>query len=361
MPEKPESPFHQKLSLVLISLAILCLALIYGKDLILPILFSILLANILLPLTNYFRRKGLPNTLSISIPLLLSIAVTIGILYFLSSQIINFMNDVPALKERLNEVTHSFQKWFKASTNMTITKQNQYITNTVDDLKENAPELVSITFVSLTGFLTYVLLLPIYTYLLLYYRKSIKAFLITVFKKDSETRVACILEESSTIAQKYLTGLLIETSLVFTLNTIGFLIIGIKYAIFLALFAALLNLIPYVGILIANILCMLITLVSSAETTNVLWVGAILALVQLLDNNVGMPLIVGNKVRINALVTLIGVLAGGALCGIPGMFLAIPGLAVMKVIFDKVPDLQPWGTLLGDGTVESKQTKSKSN
>jgi len=55
-------------------------------------------------------------------------------------------------------------------------------------------------------------------------------------------------------------------------------------------------------------------------------------------------------VRINALVTIIGVLVGGALCGVPGMFLAIPGLAVLKVIFDKVPDLQPWGLLLGDET-----------
>ena len=58
-----------------------------------------------------------------------------------------------------------------------------------------------------------------------------------------------------------------------------------------------------------------------------------------------MPMIVGNKVRINALVTIVGVLVGGALCGIPGMFLAIPGLAVLKVIFDNVSDLQPWGLL----------------
>jgi hypothetical protein len=61
-----------------------------------------------------------------------------------------------------------------------------------------------------------------------------------------------------------------------------------------------------------------------------------------------MPLIVGNKVKINALVTIIGVLIGGALCGVPGMFLAIPSLAVMKIVFDKVPELKPWGVVLGD-------------
>lgn len=102
--------------------------------------------------------------------------------------------------------------------------------------------------------------------------------------------------------------------------------------------------------------------------SNVLWVGAILALVQFLDNNFGMPLIVGNKVRINALVTILGVLVGGTLCGIPGMFLAIPGLAVLKVIFDKVPELKPWGLLLGDNqtddltsSVASPSTESSEN
>jgi predicted PurR-regulated permease PerM len=167
-----------------------------------------------------------------------------------------------------------------------------------------------------------------------------------------------VLSESGTIVQQYITGLLIETTIVFTLNCIGFLILGINYAIFLALLAALLNLIPYVGMLVANIICMLVTLVSSDSISNVLWVGIILAAVQFIDNNFGMPLIVGNKVRINALVTIIGVLIGGALCGIPGMFLAIPGLAVLKVIFDKVPDLQPWGLLLGDeGEVVQKKPR----
>jgi len=349
---KHETPFHQKFAFNLIILSALCVALIYGKDLILPILFSVLLANILLPLTNYFARKGFTKSLSILLPLLLFIVFGLGVLYFLSSQIIHFINDVPALKERINEVTKSFQLWFKESTNMTIYKQNQYFKDTVDDLKENAPELVGLTFVSLTGILTYVVLMPLYTYLILYYRKIIKNFLVTVFKSDTENRVADILLESTTVAQRYLTGLSIETALVFTLNTIGFLILGIKYAVFLALLAALLNLIPYVGMLVANVLCMLITLVSSPDPTKVLWVGAILAVVQLLDNNIGMPLIVGNKVRINALVTVIGVLVGGALCGIPGMFLAIPGLAVLKVIFDKVPELQSWGILLGDSTEE---------
>ncbi len=342
------APFYQKLSFNLIKLAIIGLTLYYGKEIILPILFSILIASLLLPVVQFLARKKFPRALSIIVPLLLSIIVGAALVYFLSNKIIHFMDDVPTLKKSISELTDSVQQWFKESTGMTVKNQNKYIDNTVEGLKEKAPNIVGQTFVSLTSLISYLVLLPTYTFLVLYYRSTLKRFLVDVFKNGSTKKVTDTLVEATTITQKYLTGLLIETTIVFTLNAIGFLILGVKYAVFLALFAALANLIPYVGIIVANILCMLLTLVTSGDVTTTLWVGGILAVVQLFDNNIGMPMIVGNNVRINALVTIMGVIIGGALCGIAGMFLAIPGLAVLKVIFDRVPPLNPWGELLGD-------------
>jgi predicted PurR-regulated permease PerM len=359
MDSQANAPFYQKLGLTLLSLTIIIMGLSYGKNIILPVLFAILLANILLPVTNYLKRKNFNKSISIFIPLFLFVLAGAGIVYFLSSQIIHFINDVPALQDRIDEVSRTFQQWFKETTNMKIWRQDQIIEDTVGDLKEKAPGFVGATVVSITGILTYAFLVPLYTFLILYYRSIIKSFLISVFKNGNEANVRSILTESTKVAQQYLTGLFIETTLVFALNATGFLILGIKYAIFLALLAALLNLIPYVGILVANILCMAITLVSSTEISNVLWVGIILAVVQFLDNNVGMPLIVGNKVRLNVLGIIIGVFVGGALCGIPGMFLAIPGLAVLKVVFDKVPGLEPWGMLLGDSNTDDPLLKHK--
>lgn len=356
MVREEQGPFYQKVSLVLISLTIISLGLFYGKSLILPLLFAILLAMLLLPVTNFLARKKVPKVLSIILPLILSIIVIGGVLYFLSTQIMHFLDDMPTLKERISEVSKSFQQWLTSSANISVPRQNEYLKDTVEGIKEQGPKLVGLTFLSLTEMIAYIVLLPIYTFLVLYYRITIKTFFINVFKNGSEDQVREVLNESGTIAQQYITGLLIETSIVFTLNTIGFLVLGIKYAVFLALLAALLNLVPYVGMLVANIICMVVTLISAENISDVLWVGIILAVVQFIDNNFGMPLIVGNKVRINALVTIVGVLIGGALCGIPGMFLAIPGLAVLKVIFDKVPDLQPWGLLLGD-EVESSAPK----
>jgi predicted PurR-regulated permease PerM len=358
MAAQAQIPFYQKLSFTLISLTILSVALFYGKGIFLPILFAVLLAMLLLPVTNYLANKKFPKPLSIIIPLFLSVIIIAAIIYFLSSQVVSFLDDAPKLRERISELGVSFQRWLTTNTNISVLKQNQYLKDTVENIKGDAPKIVGATFLSLTEALTYIVLLPIYTFLILFYRTTIKTFFVSVFKNGEEEKIHEVLSESGTIAQQYITGLLIETTIVFSLNTIGFLILGIKYAVFLGLLAALLNLIPYVGMLVANIICMIVTLVSSENISDVLWVGIILAAVQFIDNNFGMPLIVGNKVRINALVTIIGVLVGGALCGVPGMFLAIPGLAVLKVIFDKVPDLKPWGLLLGD-EIESSAKKPR--
>jgi predicted PurR-regulated permease PerM len=343
-----QSPFYLRFCLSLLSIMLIVVVLILGKDIIIPLLFAILLATLILPVVRFLSKKKFHKILSIGLPVLMTLAIMAGVLYFLSSQIVSFLDDAPALKERVNEVSSSFQSWINQNTNIPVTKQNEYLKNTMENMKDKGPQIVGKTFGSLTGMLTYVLLLPIYTFLILYYRETIKAFIIGVFRSGSEEQVRDVLSQSSSIAQKYVTGLMIETTIVFVLNTTGFLILGIKYAIFLALLAALLNLIPYVGMLVANIFCMTVTLLSSDDGSKVLWVGVVLAVVQLIDNNFTMPWIVGNKVRINALVTIVGVLVGGAICGIPGMFLAIPGLAVMKVLFDKVPNLKPWGLLLGD-------------
>ncbi len=354
-----QKPFYQRLSLTLLSLGIIAAAVVLGKDVLLPILFATLLATLLLPITKYLVSKRVPRILSIGLPVLLTLIVTAGLIYILSIQIINFLDDAPELNKKLSQVGTSAQKWINQHVHITVRKQNEYIKETVEDIKDNSPKLMGFTFGSITGIVAYIILLPIYTFLMLYYRTHIKDFLIGVFKNGSEDKVKEVLVESSTIAQQYVTGLMIETAIVFTLNTIGFLVLGIKYAIFLALLAALLNLIPYVGMLVANVFCMLITLVSAEDPKSALWVGIVLAGVQIIDNHFLMPLIVGNKVRINALVTIVGVLIGGLLCGIPGMFLAIPTLAVLKVIFDKVPELNPWGILLGDAALKEYQVTKR--
>lgn len=358
--ETTHSPFYQRLSFNLISICLVGILIIYGKSIVVPLALAILFANLLLPIVRWLNNKGIRNRpFSILIPLVTSLLVVATVVLLLSSQVANFVDDVPKLSERGDALINNFQSWVDENAHVAVQKQNQYFRQGMDNLKEQAPKLVGATFISIAGLVTYIVLIPIFTFLTLYYRTTIKDFLVGIFKNGSTRRVNEVLEESTDVAQKYITGLLIETVIVFTLNTIGFLILGIKYAVFLALLAAILNLIPYVGILVANLLCMAVTLLTSDNIGDVVWVGVILGIVQIFDNNFGMPVIVGNKVKINALTTIIGVLIGGALCGIPGMFLAIPTIAVLKIVFDKVPELQPWGIILGDDTAQPQAAEHK--
>lgn len=356
MDKKTITPFYIKFSLTLLSLAILSIALHLGSAILLPLFFSILLAILLLPVTNFLQRKGANKVIAILLTLICAMAVIGSVIYFLSTQIGSFLEDIPTLKARLNEIGLDVRNWIQVNMNLTIRKQD--IDETAEQMTQDSPGLVEQTVLTLKDIISYLVFLPVYTFLILYHKDMIKRFLTEVFKRSEKDAVTDVLYESQMISQQYVTGLLIELTIVFILNSAGFLIVGLKYPIFLALVAALLNIVPYIGMIIANIFCMMVTLVSGEQTTDIFIVFGVLASVQLIDNNILMPWVVGSKVKLNALAIILGVLTAGALCGIPGMFLAIPGLALMKVVCERVDGLKPWAILLGDETTIALEKKN---
>jgi predicted PurR-regulated permease PerM len=227
------------------------------------------------------------------------------------------------------------------------------------DMQSSGSGMIGNTFMAAASGLLMLFLLPVYMFLFMYYRKLIRDFLTGVFKDAHRGQVEEVIDESKVIIQSYMVGLLIELAIVTVLNAVGFLVLGIQYAIFLALLAAVLNMIPYIGMLIASIICMGVTLTTSDNVSDIIWVGVMLTVVQFIDNNFIMPYVVGSKVRINALASIIGVLVGGALAGVGGMFLSIPGVAIMKSVFERVPELKPWGLLLGDDQGKKKTTRKR--
>jgi predicted PurR-regulated permease PerM len=352
-------PFYVKVCLNLVSICLISMILYLGQGILVPLFFSILLATLLLPVTNFLQRKKFPKVLAILLVIFVALAVIAAVIYFLSRQISIFLEDIDTIRQRLTALAHDFQGWVDEKFNISEKNQNKYIEDTAENLKNSGAGIVGKTVTTITESLSYLVFLPVYTFLILFYKDLIKKFFISVFKDSDEAHVGGVLFQARTIGRDYILGLFIDMTIVFTLNTIGFLILGIKYPIFLALVAAILNLIPYIGMLIANLFAILITIVSSDNLSDAVWVAVVLAAVQFIDNNFLMPMIVGNKVRINALVTIIGVVVGGTLCGVGGMFLAIPAVATLKVIFDNVDDLKPWGMLLGDDVrnEEDKETK----
>jgi predicted PurR-regulated permease PerM len=354
------TPFYKRLAFILVSLSILGVIFYLAQGILKPFFFAILLSVLLLPVTNFFRRRKFNKLFSILVTVILSSIAILAIAYFMSRQVFSFLDDFEKVQGRLDALFSSLQQWVRREFGITIAAQDEYIQST--GRRIDPTRIVGRTFVSVTGILPYFIFLPTYTFLMLFYKDLIKKFLVAAFNINSEDKVREILSESRSVSHQYITGLLIEMVIVFALNSVGFLILGIQYAFFLALVGALLNLVPYIGMLIANIFCMSITFVFSENIYDVVWVGVILAIVQFIDNNFLMPWIVGSKVKINALVTLLAVLTGGTMWGISGMFLSIPALAVLKVIFDRVEGLKPYGLILGVNAtlpLDNKPTEHK--
>jgi predicted PurR-regulated permease PerM len=188
----------------------------------------------------------------------------------------------------------------------------------------------------------------IYTSSLQYYRRLIVKFLIALFKEENSALVYDIIKNIQNIIRQYVSGLLLEMLVVAVATTSGLLILGAKYAILLGLIAGLFNVIPYIGIFTALLISVLITFATATTPVTVLLVAVIIAGIHIIDSNFFFPAIVGSKVRINALITILGAVIGEMLWGIPGMFLAIPIIAIAKIIFDRIDSLKPWGIILGD-------------
>ncbi len=175
------------------------------------------------------------------------------------------------------------------------------------------------------------------------------------------TVVYDIVATVQSMVRKYLVGLLLEMSTVAVVCCSVFMLIGIKYAILLGLITAIFNIIPYIGIFTALFLNIIITFATAAAGTKILFVVITVVSMHLIDSNILLPVIVGSKVRINAFITLMGVVLGEMIWGIPGMFLSIPVIAIAKIIFDRVESLKPWGTLLGDEKIGAKAIKFNIN
>jgi predicted PurR-regulated permease PerM len=201
---------------------------------------------------------------------------------------------------------------------------------------------------SVTGTLIFIGLLPIYIFLLLFYKNLLLRFVFLWFPHKSQPKVEEVIRETEIIIKSYLIGLLIQITYITILLGGILLVIGIKHAILIGAIFAILNLIPYVGALVGNIIGVLLTLSSSQQLWPIFAVLLTIAFVQFLDNNILMPRIVGSKVKINALATIVGVIIAGALAGVSGMFLSLPVIAVLKIIFDRTENLTQWGVLLGD-------------
>ena len=157
-----------------------------------------------------------------------------------------------------------------------------------------------------------------------------------------------IFSRGENVVRGYIVGLFMVIVIVGALNTIGLAIIGIEYALFFGVLAALLTIIPYLGIFIGSLLPIVYALLTKDSLWYPLGVAAVFWCVQFIEGNFITPNVVGNKVSLNPFAAIIALFVGGAVWGPAGMILFIPYLALLKVVFDVIEPLEPYGFLLGN-------------
>lgn len=337
-------PFYIKSTVVLFGLVLLSISLSNLRDIISPIAFSLIIAILLNPLVNRLQKKGMHKVVAISLALVLTLLIISGILYFISSQVMNFGDNLPALKASFNQHFSQLQQWLATEMKVPIAKQQKVITEALN----SSQALVGKTLGSALNTVGFFVLVPIYIFLLLFYKNLILNFLHEVFAEENSDKVSEVLGETKSAIQSYMVGLLLEALVVAVMNVVALLLLGVQYAILLGVIGALLNMLPYIGGIVAIALPVIIaTVTKEGFTTQLLIIGAY-TVIQFIDNQFLVPLLVSSRVKINAFFSIVIVLLGGALWGVSGMFLSIPFLAILKIIFDRLPEMKPWGKLLGD-------------
>ncbi|HVW15245.1 MAG TPA: AI-2E family transporter [Mucilaginibacter sp.] len=359
MPSKNASaPFYEKLSLVLVGLIALCYIVILGKGLLDPLVFGFLFAILLLPVCSFLERKlRLPRSLASLLSIILLIVFIGGILYLVGSRISAMADDWPELKKQISQSVEDLRQWIQNSFHINMDKQMDYVHSATSKLMASGSDVIGSTFGAVSSLMLFYVFILIFTFLILFYRRLLLSFLVWVFTDNYKAVVFDIVENIQKIMRQYILGLLLEMFIVACMACTAFFIIGIKYALLLGIIVGLFNIVPYVGIYTALLISTLITF-ATGNIRDALFVALSVIIVHTIDANVLLPTIVGSKVRLNALISFLGIVIGEMIWGLSGMFLAIPVIAIMKIVFDRIESLRPWGYLLG-GDYEYKKSAEK--
>lgn len=351
-------PFLLKLTLTVISIIGIGYLIKLGQSILAPFFLAFLMAMLFLPMANFMERKlRFPRSVSTIVSVMIMLIILTGMFYFFGSQLSSFSKDLPHLSKQFNLVFHNLQTWVSQTFNVKIHEQLDYLDQGLNKLLSSSGVILGFTFGVFStslGFLAFFILFFVF---ILNYRRILNNFIVNVFNEKHKASVQEVVSEVRIMTKRYIIGLCLQVIIVSVLATTVLSILGVKYAILLGVLTGLLNVIPYIGIAISLLISCFIAFATGTVSTCV-YVAIGYVIVHAIDGNIVLPFVVGSKVKINALFSFIGILLGEHLWGISGMFLCIPAIAIIKIIFERVDGLKPWGKLLGEEEKPHKKKKS---
>ncbi|HWJ91309.1 MAG TPA: AI-2E family transporter [Flavisolibacter sp.] len=340
--ENSKLAFYARIGLVLHAFLLSLLILYLGKILFIPLFFALLIAILLYPLTRMMERRMKKSAAAV-LAVLLFLVLVGSVVFFFTKELVLFLKDLPKAQSKFLEIAENLQMWVSSKFNLDNAQQMDYLRKSANGLLSSAGS----TFLGTLEFVVLFIFFLIFTYFILVHRKLLTNFILAFFDEGNKIKVDLVINSTRSMINNYVIGLLTEMAIMFTLILIILLILGVKYAMLIAVVAAVLNVIPYIGIYIAAAFAMLIALTNGTEHLAI-YAGVSFIIVHFVDANILMPHIVGGRVKINPFITIVAVIMGKLIWGIPGMFLFIPLTAIIRIISENVHDLKPWSILIGE-------------
>lgn len=349
MTDEIKYPFYIKLTAILLCLIAISAILYTGREFFSPLFLSLIFSIMLRPIVSFLIRKlRFPHLLAVILTVFLFVLLFFTIMYFISMQVSDMLNDWGKIKSNFMTHIDHLQQMVRDNFHFSKREQDKFINEAANDSMSSGKKIVGSTLSSFADIVFNGTLIPIFTFLILLYQNHLVTFLTKLVSPDKHSKLREVLSQIKVAVQSYIVGLLFEMVAVSVLTTIGLYFIGVEYFILLGIITGILNLVPYIGILFAGVLSIVVSLSGSTDLSIALGVIGVNVVVQFIDNNILVPMFVNSKVQINAIVSIIGIFIGNMFFGITGMFLAIPIIAILKVIFDRIDSLEPWGYLFGD-------------
>jgi predicted PurR-regulated permease PerM len=342
------------LSLLVLSVVIL----IFAKDFLIPITFAAMLSMLLLPITKWLQGKGIHKAISTLLAVLVLVSFFSLVIFFVSWQLTDIASDAAKLEQQLAQKFHEAKIFISEQFGISPEKQQEMIKQQQASSGKGG-SMVTGLLSGLGSFITNSLLVLVYIFLFIYFRSRLKEFIIRLVKIEDKSTTLNIIDKAQKVSMKYLSGLFLMIVCLWVMYGIGFSIIGIKNAIFFAILCGLLEIVPFVGNLTGTALTIAMSLVQGGSMQMVIGILVVYGTVQFIQTYLLEPIVVGSEVSLNPLFTIIGLIAGELLWGIPGMVLAIPLLGIAKIVCDHIEPLKPVGYLIGDAKKKDDSSLKK--
>jgi predicted PurR-regulated permease PerM len=324
------------------------IVLVYGKPVLVPLFFAIMLAMLMAPVCRWLDGKGLHRILSCLVCVFLLLIIFLAMLGITVGQVSSFVANLSQFEARTDELFHSVQRFIERNFNISMATQTAFIQEETRNLGEALRSYFTSVLKSTVRLVVGLIFTLVLTFLFLLHKEKYYAFFLKLTTGDTPQKREQLLTTIGTVSQSYLVGRAISILVLFVLYAIALVVIGIQNALLLAAVAALFNIIPYLGPVLAAVVPVGVALVTEPTIQPAIWVFVSFALFQALDNYYVTPYFLGGEVELSALSTIVGMICGGFVWGIAGMILFIPMLSIAKIIFDHVPGLEHYGYLIGD-------------